>query len=455
MSGTPRPRRPNDPIPETPEEIEAELDHWTGQLSECSMGSERFNAIEVRLRQLARAKERSPSLRTTGDAQVGAMQPSRRRVFVVHGRNSEARDAMFTFLRSVNLDPIEWSEAVSLTGEGSPFNGQALDRAFSEAKAVVVLITGDDLARLDPRFLTDSDPDYETKLTPQARPNVLFEAGMAFGRHPERTILVRLGHSRVFSDIAGRNEIRISNQPEARQALVARLRTAGCDVKTENRIDWLKAGDFDAAVRPPDPILEREASVEEGAVATGRVPNLTEEQNDLLHQIVGVYTSGCHTPFIFCDATSTSAPGLVYGGSQPNIEVHADETDFQRLAAEQLLDLTRNSQGGLRGKPTALGIKVETALQNARLAQQNRLAKLVLRVKAQRVANDIAGELMKLREFFLDEAPDLRMKNREFFDKWPNNTTISLLAETRATGYWTKERIEELYRDLDTLEVGS
>lgn len=95
----------------------------------------------------------------------------------------------------------------------------------------LVLITGDDLARLDPRFLTDNDPDYEKKLTPQARPNVLFEAGMAFGRHPERTILVRLGHSREFSDVAGRNEIRMSNRAEARQELVDRLKTAGCDVK--------------------------------------------------------------------------------------------------------------------------------------------------------------------------------------------------------------------------------
>jgi Predicted nucleotide-binding protein containing TIR-like domain len=94
---------------------------------------------------------------------------------------------------------------VTGTGEGSPFIGQVLDRAFSQAKAVVVLITGDDIARLNPSFWSNADPPHEKELNPQARPNVLFEAGMAFGRHPERTILVSLGYSRPFSDVAGRN----------------------------------------------------------------------------------------------------------------------------------------------------------------------------------------------------------------------------------------------------------
>ena len=39
-----------------------------------------------------------------------------RSVFVVHGRNDVVRDSMFGFLRSINLKPIEWTQAVALTG---------------------------------------------------------------------------------------------------------------------------------------------------------------------------------------------------------------------------------------------------------------------------------------------------------------------------------------------------
>ena len=65
----------------------------------------------------------------------------RRRVFVVHGRNEPARDAMFSFLRSIGLQPIEWSQAVAATGEASPYIGVVLDSAFDAAQAVVVLMT--------------------------------------------------------------------------------------------------------------------------------------------------------------------------------------------------------------------------------------------------------------------------------------------------------------------------
>jgi hypothetical protein len=55
---------------------------------------------------------------------------------------------MFAFLRAIGLDPIEWSVAVQMTGEGSPYIGQVLDVAFDAAQAIVVLLTPDDIAYL-------------------------------------------------------------------------------------------------------------------------------------------------------------------------------------------------------------------------------------------------------------------------------------------------------------------
>ena len=65
----------------------------------------------------------------------------RRDVFVVHGRNEMARRAMFSFLHSIGLTPVEWSMAVQDAGRTSPYVGEILEAAFSRAHAVVVLFT--------------------------------------------------------------------------------------------------------------------------------------------------------------------------------------------------------------------------------------------------------------------------------------------------------------------------
>src|SRR5262249_30752612 len=150
------------------------------------------------------------------------------RVFVVYGRNLEARNAMVHFLRSIGLHPIEWSEAVLATGKTAPYIREILDAAFSLAQAIVVLMSPDDVAYLRPSFRIPEDPPYEAQPTPQARPNVLFEAGMAMGLAPDRTILVQLGQLRPFSDIGGVHVIELKNTPQKRKELADRLTTAGC-----------------------------------------------------------------------------------------------------------------------------------------------------------------------------------------------------------------------------------
>lgn len=166
------------------------------------------------------------------------------RIFVVHGRNEELRKSMFDFLRSIGLKPIEWSQAIGMTGETSPFIGDILDAAFQKAQAVVVILNGDDEARLRPKYHSDKMPEYEKNLTPQARPNVIFEAGLSLGRFPKRTIIVEIGELRPFSDIAGRHTIRLNNSSKSRQDLAQRLALAGCPVDLSGT-DWHESGNFD------------------------------------------------------------------------------------------------------------------------------------------------------------------------------------------------------------------
>jgi predicted nucleotide-binding protein len=171
-----------------------------------------------------------------------------RNVFVVHGRNVELRRAMFEFLRSIDLNPIEWSMAVAMTESGAPYVGEVLDAAFAKVKAVVVLLTPDEIAYLQPTYGSRAD-DPETQPAPQARPNVLLEAGMALGRHPRHTVLVEIGELRPFSDVTGRHAIRMTNDVARRQELAQRLQTAGCEVSLIGT-DWHTAGDFSAPSPP-------------------------------------------------------------------------------------------------------------------------------------------------------------------------------------------------------------
>lgn len=172
-------------------------------------------------------------------------------VFVVHGRDRLARDAMFSFLRALGVKPIEWNSALAMSKQAAPYIGEILEAAFSNARAVVVLLTPDDLAQLRPDLVAPSDKPYERTPTGQARPNVLFEAGMAFATHPDQTVLVQMGSIREFSDVAGRHVVHMSDEYAKRQELATKLKNAGCDVDTTGS-DWVNAGDFtDPLARSP------------------------------------------------------------------------------------------------------------------------------------------------------------------------------------------------------------
>jgi hypothetical protein len=170
-----------------------------------------------------------------------------RTVFVVHGRNTRARDAVFAFLRALGLQPLEWEQAASLTDKGAPSTLEVVEAGLRAGRCVLVLLTGDDVAHLHPSLGREAPAR-------QARPNVLLEAGMALARGgSKRTILVRVGDLREVSDISGISYVQLSNDAASRQALAKRLESAGCRVAPgSDYLDPRTGGDF-SLVTPDAP----------------------------------------------------------------------------------------------------------------------------------------------------------------------------------------------------------
>jgi hypothetical protein len=69
--------------------------------------------------------------------------------------------------------------------------------------------------------------------------------GMAMAHSPSRTVLVQVGWSRPFTDIAGIHSTKIDNALEKRRDSTGRLKMAGCEIIDLNAsIEWQAAGDF-------------------------------------------------------------------------------------------------------------------------------------------------------------------------------------------------------------------
>jgi predicted nucleotide-binding protein len=169
--------------------------------------------------------------------------PDKRDVFVIHGRDDQARKALWAFLQAIDLHPLDWEEVVQRTGRPSPYMGEVLKEAFEHNQAAIVLLTPDDGAYLHPSLQGTDEPAYETGVTGQARPNVLLEAGMALGLQPERTVVIEIGRLRPVSDLAGLNVIRFNGTVESLNKIVNRLTTAGCTPNTRGS-DWLDVDRF-------------------------------------------------------------------------------------------------------------------------------------------------------------------------------------------------------------------
>jgi len=167
-------------------------------------------------------------------------------IFVVHGRDIELNTDMFAFLRAIGLNPLEWSQAIKGAGGANPHVDEVIYHAMEEVQGVLVMFSPDEEARLKTKFCTPLDKKKGlNKLDAQARPNVIFEAGLALGAHSKKTLLVQVGDVRDISDIAGKHLVHLSNSAASRKELAQRLKTKlkfGVDT---TGTDWLTIGDFD------------------------------------------------------------------------------------------------------------------------------------------------------------------------------------------------------------------
>jgi predicted nucleotide-binding protein len=277
-------------------------------------------------------EENSSILEITSNKQEVNHMPDAKKVFIVHGRDSRLRDDFFSFLRALGLQPIEWSEALKLTGKATPYTGEAVESAFKNAQAVIVLLSPDDEVRLSPELWKDNEDENEKEIRLQARPNVLFEAGMAFGTHHDRTLLVEVGQLKAFSDVAGRHVVRLSNSSDRRNEIAERLRTAGCDVSTSGN-DWLNTGDFN--------VIRKKMN----ASSSYDAKDLNEEE---LYEEYGVYWNKelrkrclqCKSPLKY--ASDINSPSVFFC-SKCNCKHVLKDTKGNLITEQQAIEKLRNA----------------------------------------------------------------------------------------------------------------
>ncbi|MFT3773027.1 MAG: nucleotide-binding protein [Minicystis sp.] len=175
-------------------------------------------------------------------------KPDPKKVFIIHGRNMDARKEMGIFLRALGLTPLFFEEVRMRLG-GSPTIGEVVLEGMKQAWGVIALFTPDEYTELRPDHRREGESGDAVQRW-QSRPNVLFEAGMAIGRDPERkrVLLVKLGNVSLASDFDGIHFFRPTNDAKGdRYLLKETLKASGCDVVESPA--WLHDGDFETPIK--------------------------------------------------------------------------------------------------------------------------------------------------------------------------------------------------------------
>lgn len=179
-------------------------------------------SAEEDLRKLKSIKSRM-TLYVDAEAQVLAAGAGRatasRRVFIVHGRDAGAQNAVARLVQTVGLEAVVLQEQPN--GGSRALLGKLMAIGDTAGYAVVVL-TADDVGAL----ATDLD-----QLRPRARQNVVLELGYFLGRlGPDRVCALTEGGIEVPSDYGGIVYIPYDEGGAWRYALAKELRLVWGDV---------------------------------------------------------------------------------------------------------------------------------------------------------------------------------------------------------------------------------
>lgn len=140
-----------------------------------------------------------------------------RKVFVIHGRDEAAREALTRFFEKLGLEPVVLHE--------QPNMGRTIIEKFEDYTDVAfaaVLLTPDDLGALK---------EEQDSLQPRARQNVVFEFGYFIGRiGRERVCALVKGDIEKPSDYEGVLYILLDAEGGWKMKLIKELKTAGVDV---------------------------------------------------------------------------------------------------------------------------------------------------------------------------------------------------------------------------------
>ena len=235
----------------------------------CGIGITRYSTLaqrqelQLRLAGGAAFAAAPPSPAPTSPPRAArgkSAKPARKKdnsVFVIGGRDTALTESMYALLSALGCKPVEFHQAVRRARgkSNNPFIGQVLEDVFGQMDALVVIFSPDDDAKLKDQFLKPSETNIEGRLRGQARPNVIFEAGMAMGAHPEKTIKVQVGEMKGFSDIAGRHMVHLGDSYASRSDFAQRLGKLCKIDMTGSR--WTEVGSFVPATAAPKPTRKK------------------------------------------------------------------------------------------------------------------------------------------------------------------------------------------------------